>query len=74
MPTTLGACEISFALSLAAPQPPVAGAELLLLAQAFGAPPLQRHRWWHPKCSRPWRGLMFSFLVGCMCIEFPLYI
>ena len=34
MPTTLGACEISFALSLAAPQPPVAGAELLL-AQAF---------------------------------------
>ena len=35
MPTTLGACQISFALSLAAPQPPVAGAELLLLAQAF---------------------------------------
>ena len=35
MPTTLGACEISFALSLAAPQLPVAGAELLLLAQAF---------------------------------------
>ena len=40
MPTTLGACQISFALSLAAPQPPVAsavsavlaGAELLLLA------------------------------------------
>ena len=74
MPTTLGACQISFALSLAAPQLPVAGAELLLLAQAFVGSAAAAAPVVHPKCSRPWRGLMFSFLVGCMCIEFPLYI
>ena len=74
MPTTLAACEISFALSLAAPQPPVAGTELLLLAQAFVGSAAAAAPVVAPQVLQALEGLMFSFLVGCMCIEFRLYI
>ena len=65
--------QLSFALSLlAAPQPPVAGAELLLLAQAFVGSVAAAAPVVAPQVLQALEGSVI-FLVGCMCIQFCVH-